>query len=273
MHDGVVKYLPYLSKSGYDGTTIKNLLQMTACVDWTGDWEDAGTERPSNLEDISPLEDHDMNYFFPALLTGDPSFRKIAKSTIRGPIKPGQQFAYQNMNTITLGLILEEVYRAPLNEIMAAKLWKPGGMEADAFFWRGKKQPDFQACGGLNATLRDYARYGRMIAHNGVANGRQVIPASWVGGLSQPDLEFLRPKPTGSNGSASMSAGYNHQWWICYGDGENHPLFALGSFGQMIYVDPQRDFVAVQTSAQKEGANWRIWNEMLAVFGTLAEQC
>ena len=141
INDGVVKYLPYLSESGYNGTTIKNLLQMTSCVDWKGDWEGTGTEQVADIEDISTLENHDMSVFFPALLDGAPSFKEVAKLTIRGPVEPGKQFAYQNMNTNTLGLILEKVYGLPLNQIIATKLWKPGGMEADAFVWRPLELP------------------------------------------------------------------------------------------------------------------------------------
>ena len=261
IHDSVTKYLPYLSKSAYDGTTVKDLLQMTACVDW----------EIADAEGISSLEYRDMCVFFPALLDGRRSFRDLAKSTIRGPLQAGKQFAYQNMNTNTLGLILEEVYDLPLNQIVSIKLWKPGGMEADSFVWRGKKQANFQACGGLNATLRDYARYGRMIANNGVVNGRQVIPETWIKGLFKPDHDFLKPKPPGPNDQACVNKGYNHQWHIAYGTGNNHALFALGAFGQMIYIDSQHDFVVVQTSAQKEGADFDLWDEMLTVFAALAQ--
>ena len=260
LNDGVVKYLPYLAESGYDGTTIKNLLQMTACVDWKGDWKD------------SNIEIHDFDVFFPALLDGTPSFRELAKSTIRGPVAPGSKFAYQNINTNVLGLILEKVYGLSLNKIIETKLWIPTGMEADAFVWRGKNQPDFQACGGLNATLRDYARFGRMIVNNGLINDQQVVPESWIKGICKPDLDFLKPKPPGPNDLVYTNFGYNNNWWLCYGDGKNHPIYALGAFGQMIYVDSQNDFVAVQTSAQKNGEIPVLWDEMLTAFATLAQK-
>ncbi|MFC1792798.1 serine hydrolase domain-containing protein [Planctomycetota bacterium] len=260
INDEVVKYLPYLSNSGFDGTTIKNLLQMTSNVDWEGDWEN------------SNLEMHDFGVFFPALLEGAPSFKELAKSTIRGPVAPGSKFAYQNTNTIVLGLILEKVYGAQLNHIIETKLWKPAGMETDAFVWCGKKQPDFQACGGLNATLRDYARFGRIIANNGLVNGQQVVPQSWIKEIYEPDLDFLKPKPPGPNDLVYTNFGYNNKWWLCYGDGKNHPIYALGAFGQMIYVDSQHDFVAVQTSAQEKGEMGILWDEMLTVFATLAQR-
>ncbi|APA87733.1 hypothetical protein BJG93_19930 [Paraburkholderia sprentiae WSM5005] len=43
----------------------------------------------------------------------------------------------------------------------------------------------------FNATLRDYARFALMLAHDGFFNGRQIIPREWV-------LDATKPASPGS---------------------------------------------------------------------------
>ena len=228
--DPVVKYLPYLSNSGYRDVTIKNLLEMSSGVQYSEDY----TDPKSGAALIGA-----------ALLTGDPTFREFAASIGSTATKPGTQFNYQSVNTQVLGLLLEQVTRKRLNQYAEEKLWKKIGAQSDAFFYRAQKQPDTCAFACFNATVRDYARVGLMMMRGGTLGNNRILPASWVHDSTTPDADYLQPTRAGSNGALTRQ-GYAYQWWIPYG--HEGAFNAEGIYGQSIYVNPTRRVVIVQTS-------------------------
>ena len=65
-------------------------------------------------------------------------------------------------------------------------------MEADAW-WITDDTGEELAAGGLNATLRDYAKLGRLYLNEGNWDGVQVVPAEWVRSSVRPDAPHLVP--------------------------------------------------------------------------------
>jgi CubicO group peptidase (beta-lactamase class C family) len=230
--DPVVKYLPYLSNSGYRDVTIKNLLEMSSGVQYSEDY----TDPKSGAALIGA-----------ALLTGDPTFQHFAASIGSTATKPGTQFNYQSVNTQVLGLPLEQVTGKRLNQYAEEKLWKKIGAQSDAFFYRAQKQPDTCAFACFNATVRDYSRIGLMMMRGGMLGNHRVLPPSWVHDSTTPDSDYLQPKRAVSSGAAPTRQGYAYQWWIPYG--HEGAFNAEGIYGQSIYVNPTRRVVIVQTSA------------------------
>ena len=47
--------------------------------------------------------------------------------------------------------------------------------------------------GTLNATLRDYARFGRHYQNYGNWDGQQIVPAQWVLSSTTPTAQHLLP--------------------------------------------------------------------------------
>jgi len=93
--------------------------------------------------------------------------------------------------------------------------------------------------------LRDYARLGLLLAHDGHWRGRQIIPAAWVMDATtvRADQPHLRP------GTAMPFFGYGYQTWIQPGE---RRMFSLrGVRGQLIYVDPRSKLVMVNTAVHK----------------------
>jgi len=242
VNDSIARYLPYLSKSGYRDVTIKQALQMSTNVDYSEDYRD-----PKSGAALIGA----------ALLTGNPSFKDFAASIGPATTKPGSAFQYQSVNSQVLGLLLEQVTGEPLNRWAEDRVWKKLGAEQDAFFYESKKQPDTCAFACFNATLRDYGRVGLMMLNEGQLGGSRIVSESWVHDSTTPDAPYLLPQPPGANGW--QANGYAYQWWIPYGS--DGVFQAEGIFGQMIYVNPKRHVVIVQTSA---------WPE--AVAGALAAE-
>jgi CubicO group peptidase (beta-lactamase class C family) len=77
------------------------------------------------------------------------------------------------------------------------------------------------------------------------------VSEGWLRESTKPDAPFLQP--SASNGNL----GYGYQWWVP--SGAEGAFMAMGIYGQMIYVNPKRHVVIVQTSAWKlpdEDASW-----------------
>lgn len=249
VNDPIVRYLPYLSKSGYRDVTIKEVLQMSTNVDYSEDYR-----KPTALG--------------AALLTGRPSFKDYAASLGPSATKPGTAFQYQSVNSQVLGLLLEHVTGERLNVWAEDNLWKKIGAQRDAFFYEAKKQPDTCAFACFNATLRDYGRVGLMMLNEGELGGVRVVSEHWVRNSTTPDAPYLMPKAPGANGQPTT--GYAYQWWVPYG---NEGVFeAEGIFGQMIYVNPARHVVIVQTSAWPVADVDRLYFEADVLMDKIASQ-
>jgi CubicO group peptidase (beta-lactamase class C family) len=133
-----------------------------------------------------------------------------------------------------------------LSDYLTPRLWQPIGAE-DTATWYADRTGLEVALGNFNATMRDYARLGVVLANDGVRpddpERTQIIPRDYL--LDATDWkrvpEPFRPK------KATPYMGYGYQFWIFPGE---HRRFAmLGSYGQSIYVDPELKLVMVQTGA------------------------
>lgn len=218
----VSDYLPELAGSGYDGVPIKHVLQMSSGVRFNEDYGD-------------PFSD--INKMGPAMATG--SLLDFAASL--GNEQPsGTKNHYVSVDTQVLGEILVRVTGQDLASYASEKLWKPLGMEFDAYFLVDGTGREW-AFGGLNASLRDFARFGWLYANGGARDGRQIVPREWVEASVTPDAPHLMP---GKEPSARM--GYGYQWWIP--GGADDEFAALGVYGQNIWVDPDAQLVIVKNS-------------------------
>jgi CubicO group peptidase (beta-lactamase class C family) len=252
VEEPVEKYVPALSASGYHGVSIKNALQMATGVKFDEDY-------------LKPSAD--VHRLVAALVRGDESFQTLAAS-IQSKQKPGTAFEYQSINTEVLGLVLEAATREPLNQYAEEKLWKKIGAQSDAFFYRSKRQPNVCAFGCLNATLRDYARFGLMAMQGGEIGDARVVSEHWIHESTTPDAPFLKPKPNLKNDVTRI--GYQYQWWIPYGG--DAAFVAMGIYGQMIYVNPAKHVVIVQAGAWKEPDTDSQWDESLKCFEAIARK-
>ena len=158
---------------------------------------------------------------------------------------PGTRFYYASVETEILGLILRTATGKPVAHYLSEKIWQLIGTEDDAS-WAidGTGQELTYCC--FNAVLRDYARFGRLMAHDGKWNGHQVIPRQWLidaTTLSQSDAH-LAP------GSATRYFGYGYQVWLL--PGAERRFVLRGIRGQMIFVDPATKLVMVHTAVSPD---------------------
>ncbi len=222
----VSEILPELEGSGYDGVPIKHVLQMSSGVRFNEDYGD-------------PFSD--INRMGPSMTVG--SLLDFA-STLEREVESGTRLHYVSVDTQVLGEILVRVTGQDLASYATEKLWKPLGMEFDAYFLTDGTGMEW-AFGGLNASLRDFARLGWLYAHHGRRGERQIVPEAWVKASVTPDATHLTP---GKEAGGPM--GYGYQWWLP--GGSTGQFVALGVYGQFIYVDPMRQVVIAKNSADIE---------------------
>ncbi|MBE1536015.1 serine hydrolase domain-containing protein [Actinomadura algeriensis] len=205
--DPVTKYLPELRGSGFDGVSLRDLLRMSSGIDWD--------------------ETTDVPFVHVAASLGYP-LPELAKRQERG-WEPGTRFEYTSMNSFVLAWTVAEATGVPFHTYVQEKIWGPAGMGAKAFLGNDSSGNSMGYC-CFYATDRDFARFGLLYLNGGRANGRQVVPASWVDRSTRP--------------SASFNDGYGFQWWL-EDDGD---FSANGLGGQRIWVSPENGVVIVKST-------------------------
>jgi CubicO group peptidase (beta-lactamase class C family) len=225
LDDRAEKYVPELAGTAYGATSLLHLLTMSSGIRFSEVY--SGADDVATLVRLSILGESEG---------GAATLQPFAERE-----RPaGERFHYASGDTQVLGLVVRGATGKTLSEYLSEKIWQPMGAEADAS-WLIDKGGYETAFTGFNATLRDYARFGQLLANGGAVDGRQLIPAKWVLAATIPTA---RAFPGGSFG------GYGFQTWVLAG----HEHFALrGIRNQLIFVDPRTKVVMVHTAAGRVG--------------------
>ncbi len=227
IEDPITRYVPELEGSGYDSVRIKDILQMSSGVKFNEDYADFHS-------DINRLG---------RLLAMGGSLDAFAASLER-EVEPGTRHHYVSMDTQVLGMLLVRTTGKSLSRYLEEKLWHPLGMEYPGYFVLDDDGMEL-ALGGLNASLRDYAKFGYLYLNGGRLDGRQVVSEQWVRDSVTPDAPHLVPGE--DNPLSTTPWGYGYQWWIPTDpDGE---FMAVGIRNQFIYVYPRKNLVIVKNTA------------------------
>jgi CubicO group peptidase (beta-lactamase class C family) len=251
--DTVEIYVPQFRGTEYGKTPIRDLLHMSSGVRFG---EEADNER-------------DLNRLWFDLMWGYlPQYRGRTKGTIGGITQfneriapPGTRFYYASIEADVLGLVLHSATGRTLSDYLHTKIWSHIGTEASAS-WLVDAQGFEVAHGFFNAVLRDYARLGRLLAHDGAWQGRQIIPAQWMTDATTVRVSdgYLAP------GKADPTFGYGYLLWLLPWGKRQFALF--GAFGQRICVDPSSKLVLVQTAVEQGKELWSLWPALVEQLGS-----
>lgn len=224
LDDPVERYVPALAGGGYEGATIRNLLEMRSGAD-IDERYDFG-DNPSLAARI-----HET-----AIVRNEARFADFA-TDIGRRTEPGSTFNYATLDTAVLGWMLEAATEQRLEDLTEARIWRPMGAGRDAYWLADGPAGEGRALNGMgfNSTLRDFGKLGQLLLEDGVANGTRVLPEGWV-------AEMTEMKPTGF----APRPGYGLQTWQV--DQEPAAFAAVGLAGQFIYVHPQSGTVIVKLS-------------------------
>ena len=171
---------------------------------------------------------------------------------------PGAEWVYSsgttNVVTRLLGNVLGDSEGSHVNmeRFMRYRLFDAIGMQAD---------PKFDAAGTfvgssyVFATARNFAKFGQLYLHDGMCDGKRILPEGWV---DHARTQHVFDEETG--------LGYGAHWWTL--PGERNSLVASGYEGQYIMVIPDRDLVVVRLG--KTSAEHR--NSVVATLREVIEQ-
>ena len=241
LHDGLIaslddpmtKYLSDFNGTAYEGVTVKHLLNMTAGIDWTEDYEDLLADVAEHY--IKPIAERRHGYI-----------RTYLKTLQR--IEPaGSQFYYNTGDTFLLSLILSEVTGKTVADYCAEKIWGPCGMEQDGYFMLESDDGDEITGSCSGASLRDYGRFGLLMLNDGVTpDGTRVLPVGWTREATAPSAPNFH-KDIGARPRLDTSSftGYGYLWWVHHPDS----FMALGAYGQWIHVESAQGLVFVMVGA------------------------
>jgi len=241
-------YVPGLKGSEYGRTPIKALLQMSSGVAFREVYADP----TSDIATLARLT-----------LGQDPGGSLPAVKRFNTRLAPaGQRFYYASAETSVLGLMLAHATRRTIADYVREKLWEPLGAEAEAT-WNMDATWQEVTFAYFNAVLRDWARLGLMLAHDGMWAGKSIVPREWLLASTTiaPQEGHLR--------LGAPWSGYGYQTWLVAG---NRRMFALRGYrGQFVIVDPETKLVLVQTAA-RAGSDPAADRELFALWATVTSQ-
>jgi len=231
-HQSIFDYLPdhqQFRKNGKENITIEHLLTMTSGLEWN-EWGSAhGT----------PANDIDRIYFE---CSDDPLKCVLERELVA---KPGEEFTYNGGGIIALGEIIKNASGMTMGEFSEKYLFKPLGI--DSTYWYRFDNGTYATDGSLYLTPRNMMKLGVTYLHQGMWDGRQIIPEDWVRMSSETYRNNSRINlPIEDSGRN----GYGYTWWTSEfrHKGRTINMFrANGWGGQTIMVFPQLEMAVVFT--------------------------
>ena len=250
----VTRYIPALTASGYQGATLRHLLDMRSGIHFSEDYLDPGAE-------VRLLEQ--AFGWAPRLAPDVPGSLRDFLVGLHADRPHGGAFDYRSCETDVLGWVCEAAAGRPFPALAGDLVWGRIGAEFDANIGidsEGSSMFD----GGMSAALGDLARFGLMLLRDGTSlTGEQVVPPAWVedtfaGGHDSREAFAASP------GDNRMPGGmYRNQFW--FPDADRPVLLCLGIHGQMIYVNRTDRVVAVKLSSWPTPQHaWKLFSTVAA---------
>ena len=218
LEDDVKKYVPELTQIPSGKLTIKDVITMSADIDWD--------ESYWNIFSLTA-----ESYY------GNDLDALMGKLKLRPDNQQGKLFEYQSCCTQILGYIIKNVSGKSLAECANEYLWTPLGAESDALWSTDKKGMEKSFC-CINATARDFARLGQMVLQHGRWDSTQVIDAAYITQMTTP-ASYLKDE------RGNTCDWYGYQTWIINYKNESIPYFR-GILGPFIFVLPKENAVIVR---------------------------
>ncbi len=215
--DKVSDYIPDLKGSVYDDVTIKQLLTMTSGAKWNEDYADPKS-------DVALFDAHKAE---PGVDVTVSYMRKLKRE-----VPPGTKWVYKTGETNLVGVLVSSATKKNLTDYLSEKIWQPFGMEQDASWILGSTGHEISGC-CIQASTRDFARFGLFMLGGGMAEGKPVLPDGWIAAATTKHAD-----------TDEAGYGYGYQWWTM-NDGS---YAARGIFGQGIFIDPKRKLIIASNS-------------------------
>jgi CubicO group peptidase (beta-lactamase class C family) len=161
---------------------------------------------------------------------------------------PGSFWEYNDVRVNRLALALLRRFGRPLPEVFAERIMQPIGASND-WSWHGYRTSTVEIGGrmiesvsggshwggGIAIHAEDQTRVGMLMLRRGMWDGQQLLPERWI-------TQSLVP--------CALNPNYGFLWWLNtgrtrYPSASPESFFATGAGGNITWVDPANDLVAV----------------------------
>ncbi|MBN2652489.1 MAG: serine hydrolase [Spirochaetales bacterium] len=253
IEDPIIKYLPELKDSGYGSVTIKNLLQMTSGVKYN---EGGGLPRANLFELLSYAKRRASLNFL---------------QEMRVDYMPGTSFRYASVDTLVLGHLIGRVTGISCSQYLSERIWTKIGAEADAY-WSTDAVGQELAFGFFYARARDYLRFGQLAANMGRVGDSQIVSTQWLSQATLP-RQGDGPEnllPGNADDKDKEDWGYQYQWWS-NPDSQDKSFYAIGVFGQYMYINPETRTVVLRTSFDLDASSQTNYTQLVQFMEYVAD--
>ena len=237
----VTTHLPELEQTGWRGATLQQVLDMTTGTRFSEEYTDPYSD--IGQSDVA-------SGWKPIPADSDPAFKwprhmwELVTGLTEVDRPHGELFSYRSIETDVLAFCMERVTGKRLPQLLSEEIWQKAGMEESACMTVDSAGFAL-ADGGLNATLRDYGRFGQMILEHGAG----VIAPSWIEATRNGNHGIFKEPYTFS----LPQGAYKNQFWI--EDPVSKAILAKGVFGQLIYINWDYNMVAVKLASAPDFLN------------------
>ncbi|WP_187429405.1 hypothetical protein ROLI_031850 [Roseobacter fucihabitans] len=242
LDDPVIDYVPLLRSGAYDGVTIRHVLNMTTGVTFDEDYLDKSS---------------DINRMGRVLALGG-KMDAFAAGLTETFTDPGTDWQYVSIDMHVLGMVIRGATGRSIIDLMGEEIIAPLGVERAPYYLTDGTGVAF-VLGGLNATTRDYARFGQMFLQHGAWNGQQIVPRDWVIASTTPSA------PTGAD-----QYGYGYQWWMPR-DARPREYMGRGIYGQYLYINEVQGVVIALTAVDGEFRDAEVQRQNIALFREMTD--
>ena len=241
--DLVSRYVPEVNGSGYDGATVRNLLDMRTGVRF----------RETYTRPDAEVRVMERSMGWRPLLPGDPVGAYQYMTTLGSDGPHGEGFTYRSADTDMLGWVCERASGTRMADLVSDRVWAPIGAEHDADITCDAVGTAIHD-GGMSATAQDLARFGQLLLDDGRVHDRQVVPEEWLVTARTPDADIRHAFAASDNEPVLPGGWYRNQFWFVPGR-SGTLLLCLGIHGQMVLVDRATRTVAVKLSSWPDAQN------------------
>jgi CubicO group peptidase (beta-lactamase class C family) len=256
----VVSLMPQAKGSAYADCTVRHILDMQVSIVFKEDYAD--TQGDLARYRVA------TGYNPPGMVKFDGGTRDFVLSLPKAAHAHGETFHYVSPNSDLLGQILEKVSGQRFANLLSDRIWQPMGAEADAFI-TVDKFGDPRTAGGICMRVADMARLGELVRNEGRANGKQIVPKSWIDDIKSNGSREAWKRGSLAQGGFLPEGHYRSKWYAF--DDADGCLAAIGIHGQWIYINPKREVVIARQSCQPVADDLGVDHQIIAAFKAIAE--
>ncbi|HVY17914.1 MAG TPA: serine hydrolase domain-containing protein [Rhodopila sp.] len=220
------EYADLAQQGGRDGITIEHVLTMTMGTDWD-ETSVVYTDRRNSETAMDNAADR---------------YRYVLERPVVDP--PGAHWTYCGGATALLARIVAKGSGQALHAFARENLFDPLGIGPSE--WATAPDGEPIAASGARMSVRDLARLGAMMLHDGKVGERPVVPADWIARCVAPRV------------GADETRRYGYQWFVLdiafgkpkgWAPGRLERMWAAqGEGGQRLFVIPALQLVVAMTA-------------------------